>query len=40
IRRVTSADAPMHYAPNLVEAYLPRVEQVVKLAKEIMYIKA
>lgn len=39
IRRVTSADAPMHYAPNLVEAYLPRVEQVVKLAKEIMYIK-
>lgn len=40
IRRVTSADAPMHYAPNLVEAYLPRVEQVVKLAKEIMYINA
>ena len=40
IRRVTSADAPMHYAPNLVEAYLPRVEQVVKLAKEVMYLKS
>ena len=23
IRRITSADAPMHYAPNLVAAYLP-----------------
>ncbi len=37
IRRITSADAPMHYAPNLVAAYLPRVEQVVKVVKEVMY---
>jgi pyruvate dehydrogenase E1 component beta subunit len=37
IRRITSADAPMHYAPNLVAAYLPRVEQVVQIVKEVMY---
>jgi len=40
IRRITSADAPMHYAPNLVEAYLPSVERTVKLVKEVMYMKA
>lgn len=39
IRRITSADAPMHYAPTLVDAYLPRVENVVKLVKEVMYLK-
>ena len=38
IRRITSADAPMHYAPNLVAAYLPRVETVIKVVKEVMYI--
>ncbi|HTC00124.1 MAG TPA: pyruvate dehydrogenase complex E1 component subunit beta [Ferruginibacter sp.] len=37
IRRVTSADAPMHYAPNLVAAYLPSIEKVVKVVKEVMY---
>jgi pyruvate dehydrogenase E1 component beta subunit len=39
IRRVTSADAPMHYAPNLVAAYLPTIEKVVKCVKEVMYTK-
>lgn len=39
IRRITSADAPMHYAPTLVEAYLPSVENTVKLVKEVMYMK-
>ncbi len=39
ILRVTSADAPMHYAPNLVKAYLPDVDKVVKAVKEVMYIK-
>lgn len=39
IRRITSADAPMHYAPNLVEAYLPSVDKTVKLVKEVMYQK-
>ena len=39
IRRITSADAPMHYAPNLAAAYLPTVENTVKLVKEVMYMK-
>ena len=38
IRRITSADAPMHYAPNLVAAYLPDVPRTVKIVKETMYI--
>ena len=40
IRRITSADAPMHYAQNLVDAYLPNIENTVKLVKEVMYLKA
>lgn len=39
IRRITAADAPMHYAPNLVAAALPDVNRTVKIAKEIMYVK-
>jgi pyruvate dehydrogenase E1 component beta subunit len=39
IRRITSADAPMHYAPNLVAMYLPDVPRTVKLVKEVMYMK-
>jgi pyruvate dehydrogenase E1 component beta subunit len=27
----------MHYAPNLVAAYLPSIEKVVKVVKEVMY---
>lgn len=38
IKRITSADAPMHYAPNLVNAYLPDVPKTVKLVKEVMYL--
>ena len=38
IRRITAADAPMHYAPNLVAGYLPDVSRTVKLVKEVMYI--
>lgn len=39
IRRITSADAPMHYAPNLAAAYIPDVARTVKLVKEVMYLK-
>jgi pyruvate dehydrogenase E1 component beta subunit len=39
IRRITAADAPMHYAPNLAAAYLPDVPRTVKLVKEVMYMK-
>jgi pyruvate dehydrogenase E1 component beta subunit len=37
IRRITAADAPLHYAPNLVTAALPDVSRTVKLVKEVMY---
>ncbi len=39
IRRITSVDAPMHYAPNLVALYLPDIARTVKLVKEVMYMK-
>lgn len=39
IRRITSVDAPMHYAPNLVALYLPDIARTVKLVKEVMYLK-
>ncbi len=39
IRRITSVDAPMHYAPNLVALYLPDIPRTVKLVKEVMYIR-
>jgi pyruvate dehydrogenase E1 component beta subunit len=37
IRRICSADASMHYAPNLVAAYLPSIDKVVRGVKELMY---
>lgn len=39
IRRLTSADAPMHYAPNLAALAIPDVPRTVKLVKEVMYLK-
>ena len=39
VRRITSVDAPMHYAPNLVALYLPDVPRTVNLVKEVMYMK-
>lgn len=38
IRRISAADAPLHYAPNLVAAALPDVPRTVKLVKEVMYL--
>jgi pyruvate dehydrogenase E1 component beta subunit len=35
--RVCGADASMHYAPNLVEAYLPSVEKIVAAVKSVTY---
>ncbi|MFM2386531.1 MAG: hypothetical protein RL660_1288 [Bacteroidota bacterium] len=37
VRRIASADTSMHYAPNLVAAYLPSVEKTVRVVKEVMY---
>ncbi|MEO5685274.1 MAG: pyruvate dehydrogenase complex E1 component subunit beta [Chitinophagaceae bacterium] len=39
VRRITAADAPLHYAPNLVALALPDVARTVKLVKEVMYVK-
>lgn len=39
ILRITSPDTNMHYAGNLVAAYLPKVTEVVKKVKDVMYIK-
>ena len=39
IRRITSADAPLHYAPNLVALALPDVARTVKLVKEVLYLQ-
>jgi pyruvate dehydrogenase E1 component beta subunit len=39
IRRICSADANMHYAPNLVAQYLPDVPRTVALVKDVMYMK-
>jgi len=37
IRRITSADAPMHYAPNLTALAIPDISRTVKLIKEVMH---
>ena len=39
VRRVTNADASLHYAPTLVAAYLPSPEKVISAVKDVMYIK-
>ena len=39
IRRITSADSPMHYAPNLTALAIPDITRTVKLVKEVMYMK-
>src|SRR5687767_1162000 len=37
IRRVVSLDAPLPYAPTLIQAILPNVEKTIKAVKEVMY---
>lgn len=39
IKRVTSRDVPMPYAPTLIEAYLPNKDRVIQCIKEVMYAK-
>jgi len=39
IRRIACADAPLHYAPNLVAAALPDIPRTINLVKEVMYMK-
>ncbi len=37
VMRINGADTPVAYAPTLVEAYLPKVSEVVKAAKGSLY---
>lgn len=37
IRRITSADVPLPYAPTLIEEALPNIIRTVKAVKEVMY---
>jgi pyruvate dehydrogenase E1 component beta subunit len=37
--RVTAKDVPAPYAKNLIEYYMPRVEEIVAAAKRVMYAK-
>jgi pyruvate dehydrogenase E1 component beta subunit len=39
ILRITSADAPLHYAPNLVANALPDIPRTIRLVKEVMYLR-
>ncbi len=39
VRRICTADANMHYAPNLVAAFLPDINKVVRMVKEVMYVQ-
>src|SRR5688572_8299819 len=38
IRRITAADAPLHYAANLAELALPNVDSTVRVVKEVVYV--
>lgn len=39
IIRITGADTPVAYAPNLVAEFLPNPGKVIKAVKEVMYLK-
>ena len=39
ITRITTADTPLHYAPTLVEAWIPNPEKVIKAVKDVLYIE-
>ncbi len=40
VRRVCGADSVMHYAPNLVDAYMPSVKKIMDAVKSVTYSKA
>ncbi|MHB1279607.1 MAG: alpha-ketoacid dehydrogenase subunit beta, partial [Bacteroidia bacterium] len=37
VRRVTTRDTPLGYAPTLVEAFLPNTQRVIEAVKNVMY---
>jgi pyruvate dehydrogenase E1 component beta subunit len=40
VRRLTTADTPAAYAPTLMEAFLPSVDQVKSVVREVAYQNA
>lgn len=38
IKRITTTDTPLPYAPALVEAFMPNAAKVIKAVKEVMYL--
>ena len=38
VRRITTADTPMAYAPTLVEEFLPKTGKIVSVVKELLYV--
>jgi pyruvate dehydrogenase E1 component beta subunit len=38
IRRINTKDTPNHYAPTLVEAWLPNEKEVIQAVKDVMYL--
>jgi pyruvate dehydrogenase E1 component beta subunit len=38
VRRVTTADTPLGYAPTLVAEFLPNPERVIKAVKQVLYV--
>ena len=39
IRRINTKDTPLPYAPTLVEAWLPNVNDLIEAVKDVMYVK-
>jgi pyruvate dehydrogenase E1 component beta subunit len=37
IRRITTADVPLAYAPTLVEEFMPNAAKIITVVKEVMY---
>jgi pyruvate dehydrogenase E1 component beta subunit len=37
VRRVTTQDTPLGYAPTLVQEFLPNPERIIKAVKSVMY---
>ncbi len=38
VKRITTEDVPLAYAPTLVAAFLPTADKVIKAVKEVLYI--
>jgi pyruvate dehydrogenase E1 component beta subunit len=39
VKRICTADVPMAYAPNLVDEFMPQVNQILEQVKSVLYLK-